>query len=399
MYKSSAFIKILLVIITFWFFVIPHTLFSQLKIYRIDNIISVSGKSGTFFSLPMTCLKIDIDLTEIHRYRGPYSDFAFQYLGIDNVITSNLTEFEISGMRITAFSEPDLEALYFVEYGEKQSKEEQSILVDLTSNGLLRQFSYNMPAAEDEMVMKKEQEILQDDSKSISDSDVFKYFTTPNKVEKIDTIIKRITIDTTTIQDISFDRNIVTKTLEQRAMEAASQVDRIRNYRFNLLSGYQEVNYDRKTMEYMDNRLAEMEEQYISLFKGAIIEKPIMISIVYIPAPEKNSEPDVVCRFQKERGIRPAAETSADPVIIHIKKLDGSQPEWDDGTLASNNTNGVFYRIPVQTRVIVMYKDRTLFTGEFEISQLGRTGNIPVTEKIRIQYYPESGAIKSVEVR
>jgi hypothetical protein len=103
----------------------------------------------------MTCLKIDIDLTEIHRYRGPYSDFAFQYLGIDNVITSNLTEFEISGMRITAFSEPDLEALYFVEYGEKQSKEEQSILVDLTSNGLLRQFSYNMPAAEDEMVINQ----------------------------------------------------------------------------------------------------------------------------------------------------------------------------------------------------------------------------------------------------
>ncbi|MCX6235373.1 MAG: DUF4831 family protein [Bacteroidetes bacterium] len=399
MNKSSAFIKILRVIITFWLFVIPHTLFSQLKIYHIDNVNAVSGKSGTFFSLPMTCLKIDIDLTEIHRYRGPYSDFAFQYLGIENVVTSNQTEFEISRMRITAFSEPDPEALYFVEYGEKQSKEERSVLVDLTSNGLLRQFSYNMPASEDEKVMKKEQEILQEDSKSISDSNVFKYFTTPNKVEKIDTIIKRMTIDTTTIEDISLNRNVVTKTLEQRALEAASQVERIRNFRFNLLSGYQEVNYDRKTLEYMDNRLAEMEEQYISLFKGAIIEKPIMISIVYIPAPEKNSEADVVCRFQKEKGIRPASETSADPVSIHVKSLDGSQPEWDAGTLSLNGIDGVFYRIPVQTRVMVMYKDRTLFTGEFEISQLGRTGYIPVNEKFRIQYYPESGSIKSVEVR
>lgn len=52
-----------------------------------------------------------------------------------------------------------------------------------------------------------------------------------------------------------------------KAREAADMISRIRESRFNLITGYQETNFSRETMEYMDKNLQRMLQDYISLFR------------------------------------------------------------------------------------------------------------------------------------
>ena len=63
-------------------------------------------------------------------------------------------------------------------------------------------------------------------------------------------------------------RTMVEKSPEQKAREAADFISKIKEDRFNLLTGYQEVSYNQETLEYMDTQLKLLEKEYMKLFTG-----------------------------------------------------------------------------------------------------------------------------------
>ncbi len=387
-----------LILSAFFFILLPLTCIGQVKTYHAGGKQDFSDRNGFYYYLPRTYFRIDVDLKKIHHYRGPYADYASQILGIENVTMANTIEYVITAVRVSTFTEPDPDALFFLEYGERQSKEERNILAEFTDKGVIKSFSFNIPLTGDETTTVAKVPVGSEaPAENNVEADLFRYLATPGQEEKTDTVIKMITLDTNTIKDITYNRSLVTKTTEERAMDAAEHINEIRDSRYKLLTGYQEVGYDRSTMEYMNGKLMEMEDQYLSLFKGSVVEETLTTSLNYLPATGKNSGQDIVFRFSKDRGLRPVNDVSADPVYILIEDMAtlpiSSLPAGAEGV------NGFIYRIPAQSTVTVTHKDKILYTGVLEIAQRGVTMSLPVSDKIKMEFYPGSGALRRVDVR
>ena len=74
--------------------------------------------------------------------------------------------------------------------------------------------------------------------------------------------------------------------MTEKANEAAQKILEIREARFHLISGYQEVNYG-ESMEYMNDQLKELENDYLELFLGKEVKSTGIQTIYYIPEKDK----------------------------------------------------------------------------------------------------------------
>ncbi len=74
-----------------------------------------------------------------------------------------------------------------------------------------------------------------------------------NLYEKTDTVIRKVVVDTVTVEKMYFEKKWVEKSTEKKAVEAANMISKIRENRFNLITGYHEIAFDAGTMSYIRN--------------------------------------------------------------------------------------------------------------------------------------------------
>ena len=233
--------------------------FSQINVFHIDNNLNLTKKEGVFYSLPRTVIRIDVNIDRIENYKGPYSEYALKYLGLKNVVMVNSVEYKITGMTVTTSQQPDPDQYYFLELAGKLSKDEKAGLLSFTESGLILG---TIPeridtVAKEEKIINKEEPGLATEKDVFPE--VFKYSADVNFFEKVDTIIRKVNIDTMTLERQYLKRTVIEKSPEQKAKEASDYIVKIKDNRFNLISGFQEVNYNRETLEYMDSQLKQIE--------------------------------------------------------------------------------------------------------------------------------------------
>ena len=201
----------------------------------------------------------------------------------------------------------------------------------------------------------------------------FSYEADYHRKKKIDTVIRRITIDTVNIEQFLFKTSWVDKTPEDRADEAAKQITAIREARFNLLSGYQEVNYG-ESMSYMDGKLQELENRYLELFLGKKKRSVVSKTVYYTPVKGKVNETLLELPDGSTVNIR---------IVPH--EVTGKLPPSP-----LEKPGSIYYRIPDEATVEVEYEDEMYFIKNFLINQLGVVTTVPVTQT-RLRFDPLTG--------
>ena len=177
-----------------------NQVFGQINVIHIDNNTPLISREGIYYALPRTVIKIDVSIDRIENYKGPYSEYALKYLGLKNVVLSNSVEYKITGMKVTTSQQPDPDQYYFLELGEKLSKGEQAGLLSFTESGLILG---TLPGPVD--TLGKEAKVtIKEEPEMTSEKDafpeIFKYSADVNFFEKVDTIIRKVNIDTMTIE-------------------------------------------------------------------------------------------------------------------------------------------------------------------------------------------------------
>jgi hypothetical protein len=205
--------------------------------------------------------------------------------------------------------------------------------------------------------------------------DDFRYQPDYHRKKKIDTITRRITIDTVSIERFIFKTSWIDKSDEDKANEAALQIANIRDARFNLLSGYQEVNYG-ESMRYMDMRLSEMERQYLELFLGKEVKTYETITVYFLP--QKNSVNNTLTTLPGNATI---------DISVNPRGNTANIPE----TTASTS-NSVYYRIPELADVEISYDGKVYYKEGLVIGQLGVIGTAPITDT-RTQFDKHTGTL------
>jgi len=375
------------------------TLYAQINVVHIDNTIIPQTNEGIFYSLPRTVVNVTVKIDRIENYQGPYADYALRYLGLKNVVQANTIEYKIADINISTSFEPDPDQYYFVEFGDKISKGDKAGLLSLTDAGIILG---TLPVIDTTSQVIKlintEEPPLELEKDAFGE--LFRNYTDISVFEKVDTIRRKVNIDTMTLERQYLKKTMVEKSPEQKAREAADFLSKIKDNRFNLITGFQEVNYNKETLEFMDAQLQNLEREYLKLFTGVRIHKTMTFSYKYIPMPNQINTEIPIFKFNKSKGVQDLDAPGGGKVItIRLQRVGNtnSVSAYLQKAGKSPKSSGFYYRIPEYARVTVKVDDNTQEEQQCLINQLGLITNLP-SSKWKVLFHKETGGIKSLGI-
>jgi hypothetical protein len=340
------------------------------------------------YALPMVKFKVDVWVEKTDHLRGPYASFADELLGISDVTEYNSSTYKIKNVSLTAVYVPDPNQIYAIQLDGLSGKSEISKYISVSETGLLAGIS---PISANEEIENK---IVVE--KVIEGSREFSYYADANLVEKVDTILRRVDIDTATIEKVTLKRYSVEKDLATRAQDAATFLMQIRNNRFQLISGYSEVPYTADALLLMNSELKELEKDYMALFTGKKLVTDQHHILYYTPKENESSVISPIFKFSKETGLNFLLDGGGESVNIAIKSSGLSDKLSDIST--SSVVKGVVYRMPETAEIWVKYGEQEFDKQILTIPQLGKLQSIPLKES-SFELYPSTGGLKMLEIK
>jgi hypothetical protein len=337
--------------------------------------------------LPLTVIQVDIIVNKIQKVKGPFAEYADQMLGLSKVTSVNSTEYELKDIRLTDFTEPDPSEYYFVQMPEKQ-KDRKAIELFLSADGVIA--GVGSSARPDNSKSQRSIDL------STSRVDIPE-FANPSVFERMDTVIKRISLDTTIIEQKFFRKTSAAKSVEQKAREAAEFILKLDESMYNLINGYQEVNYEKGTMEFMYNQMNSMKKDYLELFRGVTSISSETVTYFYIV--DKSNPVETLCRFSISKGILPKTATSGDLIQVQANSMNKTnvlKPETEKLNSGNRDSHGLYYRIPDKANVVVKVGGQMKLEAQIVINQFGVVTFLPASSLRNISIDSNTGTVRRV---
>lgn len=329
--------------------------------------------AGVYYYLPRNTMKIQFTIQETRQYIGPFAEYAQTLLGTNDYIREEKNNFEIKNVSVETMSETDPNAVFFV-YNDEKSKE-QNFNFSFDGNGVICGYGI------DNVIDNNNNE------------NIFIYDSAPDipEVKFIDFIADEEEDE----DEVEVAPKKLTK--EDKARMAVEKINKIRTAYFELISGFQEVNYGSSIVD-MQNRLKELEYEYLSLFKGKksvityqktvfITPDKIMLGNETVIAKIIDNEGFASPSVKGGEGVKLSFQT--DNLSKHVKEM--SRDDIENGVFS----NKLFYRIPEQVKMKLTFKNKTIFETNMVISQFGNFVLIPMNN-YKLVFDSENGSIKSI---
>jgi hypothetical protein len=364
----------------------------RINVVKVSNSVEPNHTSGYYYALPRNYIRIDVVVNETELIKGPYAEFAEKYMGLTNVISNSSTSYEINEMKLSSMAEPDPEQYYQIVLQNGMFRKFDDFKMQLTESGLLMNTTVESDS------VKTEKQVFSTEKEENVYPDIFKYYTDLNLFEKVDTIIEKVKRDTGTIEKVTFKRSMVAKTPEQKAKDAADFIIKVKENRFNLISGFQEVNYDKETFKHMNDELEKMENEYRKLFTGISFSKKITYSFIYLPREAKTSDTVALFKFSQLKGVLDSDNDYGETVFLKIKKTgitDTLKVFVDNKNKQKAKHHGLYYRIADYADISVFYENNESLSARFLIPQYGVICSMPIVNN-RFGYFPNTGAINKI---
>jgi hypothetical protein len=356
----------------------------QVKVTRISSQESITGKKGIVYTLQRSVVDVEIVVLKSQQIPGPLAEYAREFLGTSDVIVKNQTDYTIDHATLKVSNEPDPGQVYFIEREEKAQGEVWIGFGQGRKTVIIENFSK-------ETSPKGFESWENDAFEQIDEDRVYSRYSSSAVREVIDTIIRKVSIDTLVIEDKVLKRSMVEYPDRDKAQEAIDQIRRIEGDMYNLLIGYQETPYSREALEFMYARLQAERQDFLSLFTGVTLTESVAFHFLVTPDPTAESNVYTVAGFSPTAGLIEAAEDNAISIAFIPDKMWTSLSDASIG----ETSKGIVYRTPVNVPVKLEYKGKVLASGNFEILQFGSLLSLPPEFK-KVEIDLESGTIRSV---
>lgn len=345
--------------------------------------------STVIYALPQTVIKLDVTAEKTILKRGPFADYATKYLGLSDVVSASDVQWKLKAIEASSVGEVDPEQYHKI----TTSGDYEPILISLSANGLLKGFNVTR-----NQIIEKEKEVF---FVSAEDADIEygKFSIDPIVKYRKDTVYKLVETDTAFVKVPVLEKQALTKSVEEKAEEAAHEIFKLRKRRFKILTAnYELLPPDGKAYEVIVRELKKLEEDYLSLFIGKKVSSIQKFQFSYTP--KKAEKGGVIFRMSAQKGPVGVDDLEGKPIRIAFKNLQST------GELAITPTAGVapekliFYRIPDLADVSISDGKNILFKDRMTIAQFGKIANMPaevlLNENYSIEFYPDLGSIKNV---
>lgn len=371
------------------FVAISINLEAQVTTQKVNPTETFSTGNGFVYALPMVTYRIDVQIEKQEHLKGPYTLYANKMLGLSNITETNYESYRIKNITLSPEYVADPGQLYYIQLGEISGKSDQVKFFQMSSGGLFGGIVSESTALSHNGFSSKVEKVVEG-------SRDFRYFADANLIEKADTIIRRVDVDTATIEKAVIKRYSIEKDFMQRAQDAATQLMEIRKNRFELVSGFHEVAYSEGTFKMMNEELTQMENEYIALFAGKTLVTDQHFVFFYTPTPDQPNVLAPIFKFSEQTGLAYLSAATGEKVSLAIKS-NGLAEQMAD-TKVSGAVSGIVYRYPETAEVWMKYGNQEYDKQLSTIPQFGKIQKIQVNQNT-FELYPTTGGLKLLEVR
>ncbi|HPV88506.1 MAG TPA: DUF4831 family protein [Bacteroidales bacterium] len=312
-------------------------------------------QGAVVYSLPRTCVRIVAEAQYTSFNPGPYARFARKFLGID-VGQTKTTTYEMSRIEMTPMLEADPHQLYVVNLTQGNA---EPWFLQLTSQGLVL-LSDTYTAMESKWRFPSP-----DGSGDVTDAGIIENL----KEER--TTLYRSQVQGSEVSAIPVQQTqLVEKTLEQRAAEAARRIFELRNMRYAIITGDTDALYSGEAMGAAVDEMRRMEKEYMRLFLGETITGKTHLSTDVLPDSEKTRY--IAFRFSDTEGLLPASNVGGRPIVLEMETETQEtipQIRTDEGRVRSGTR--LYYRQPVIHMVRLVDGQKELLQARIPVYQKG----------------------------
>ncbi|MBN1116341.1 MAG: DUF4831 family protein [Bacteroidales bacterium] len=317
-------------------------------------------QSARIYSLPRTRLLVNVKAVKHTFYPGPYHQFAKKYLGIEGAKAFPSTFWEITDLRLYTLSEPDPERYYSVR--STNPDELQNKFMSLSENGLILS-----PADFKSFQVFNSNELETVEENSYTDLSIRSFMPDDQKKRP-----KNAIYDSNYIRIPSWEKQVIGKSLEEKAFEASKFIFKIRKRRFKLLSGQYDVFPEEQALAISVRELNALENEYLSLFIGKEKTDTINSQYTFTPGSGPELQRNTLFRFSDDTGFNTSAENEGIPVILEIQDLQTNKIlNQLQIPYSTSYSNVIFYRMPDRALVKILYGSHVLLESEVSVEQFG----------------------------
>jgi hypothetical protein len=324
---------------------------------------------GFVYSLPLTTIKIEAEIVMTRTIRGPFYRFAERYMGIENVPQQSSVAWDLAVVRMETFTEPDPESYYLIR--TVSGKPDLSGFTRLSAEGLVLDIHLpqNQPAQDYT-------------SRGSMDPMAYKDITIhPNVLFSSDTLYKTMLTDSSFIKVPVLREQLIERTIDEKAMEAADLIFKLRKRRFHMISANYDIMPVGVAMEHALKELDRLEEEYLSLFIGKQYTEKETLTFYFTPDPGMELEQVDLFEFSRSNGVVSRSTPDSEKISLTITQEGRTAILKGDArdALDSPVTNAFYYRIPDLARVNLVYGTKSLIRDRVPVYQYGAVLSMPVT--------------------
>lgn len=365
------------------------------EVYPLSKAPEKKVDDGFFYTLPKTSFLVEVTVEKNEYLPGVYANYAQKLLGIKPTGTNDAQVYNIKKVEVNTIEEKDPDAIYYV-----ATPKNADIKVKLNENNFL--LSTNGLKTKSKSISKIWKTKGFDQDSEENENMIY----SNNIYNKVDTIVHKIKKDSVIVEQIEIQTTKQQKTDQEKAEEAVSMINKLRETRNQLLSGYQEINYDAKTLQYMVEELKKQENEYLKLFSGSSVKSEITYTYRITPQTgdvkkDANSSFSIrypLAYFSSVNGISSKPANASQELVLYLQGIDQNEKihTFVEHHTKSTKSQGFYYRIPQAATASVYVDKTTLAESEVLVNQLGITHYLPTYIK-QLMLSPQTGNILWME--
>lgn len=319
--------------------------------------------AGTLaYSLPKTTISLEVTAVMEQYYAGPYAKYASKYLGID-VRTTDRTTYQIAEVKMTPFIEADQTKRFSIAPGN-----DTKTFLQLTSQGLVSiSDGFNDNSSHWRFPKAGQSDFNDKGITSNLTSEAATLYTKSNSKASYNKIAVQ-------------QNMVVSKSLEQRAREAANMIFSLRRKRVQIITGDTDATFSGEAMGAVIEEISKLEKEYMTLFTGYSEYQTETKKFDVIPDSSQDMQVYIAFRLSDKTGLVSADDVAGKPYMLELFPEKIAVSEGDDVKLAKN-TAIAYYRIPAVCTVRLSDGMNTLLKDRIPVYQLGRVSTLPLKTK------------------
>ena len=301
---------------------------------EVEPFVPGSTLEGISYYLPRTAFRVTVTAEKTTTRPGDFYKYADRYLRLQNVPTEESVQWSLKSITLEPYGKPDKNKAFSIKLKSKTV----APLVGLSRDGIL--LSINCDAEETFLpdLPKPEKGAAPENPRSYMTQEMLAAGSTAKMAE----------LCAQEIYDIRDSKNALVRGEADNTPKDGAQL--------------------KLMLDQLDKQASVLE----SLFSGTTQTDTDVFALFYDP--QEETDRDVLFRFSEKLGVLDFENLAGEPVIISVKPMETiptTVPNEETAKKRAKMEHGVYYNIPVRTKIKVTYGGQEYVSMETPMAQFG----------------------------